>query len=457
MKYESVKKIKLENYLQEKQKPPFPYEETSSRILFLIGAVGGDLNAENVSFDANYFKQFQPYEMKKGFEQLIKNHKSKKDSYEIEGIPRYLEYAIIGGYDGWDRFNPLRVYKDKELFKMLGEAGIIKPIIELIKYNYYDRFNRNKNSYNLNNAVDTVKKYGTDKDLEYLFEILPPDVKTSKEISQKLKASAKPFPNKKLKLKEETKNIEDAELDRKMDELVNKPTEYIYRAGKNWKSFDFNKGLDLLIKKNKDGKWIYNAGMNWKSFDFNKGLDALIKKDKIGKWICYAGMNWKSFDFKKGLEALKNNKYYNLAMQEWPKDVKTSKEISNTLKTKSEKFPNKKLKLKEESDVCISTEEFELMFKKRVGFEPDIRKEEPFEKSKIWTIKYKEDFFDIMWLPSLKKLKIYHKYDLDSTGANNKKDLEKKLDTISKEEAKEISQKLQSKSEKFTNKKLALK
>ena len=31
-----------------------------------------------------------------------------------------------------------------------------------------------------------------------------------------------------------------------------------------------------LIKLDKTGEWIYDAGVDWKQFDYNKGLDVLI-------------------------------------------------------------------------------------------------------------------------------------------------------------------------------------
>ena len=78
----------------------------------------------------------------------------------------------------------------------------------------------------------------------------------------------------------------------------------IYEKGTEDPNFDFNKGFDALISKDKTGEWIYYAGMNWKTFDFKKGFNALLEKAKTGRYICFAGRDWKTFDFKKGFDAL---------------------------------------------------------------------------------------------------------------------------------------------------------
>ena len=86
-----------------------------------------------------------------------------------------------------------------------------------------------------------------------------------------MSTKGKIIPNKRLKLYEET-------------DFSKMTVEKIYLAGKNWKSFDFDKGLDALIKLDKNREYIYLAGKIWKHFDFDKGLDALIKLDKSGKY-----------------------------------------------------------------------------------------------------------------------------------------------------------------------------
>ena len=122
--------------------------------------------------------------------------------------------------------------------------------------------------------------------------------------------------------------------------------EKIYNAGINQKQFDFNKGLDALIKADKDGCYIFAAGIKWKQFDFNKGLDSLIKTNKDGYWIYNAGKHWEQFDSKKGLDALKKfPEYYKDALKLWPKGIKQSREEIERLKRTSEKMPSKKFKL----------------------------------------------------------------------------------------------------------------
>jgi len=114
-----------------------------------------------------------------------------------------------------------------------------------------------------------------------------------------------------------------------LDTLINKDKsgQWVYVAGRDWKQFDFDKGLDALIEKDKTGYWIYIAGKDWKQFDYKKGLDKLIKADRNGEWIYYAGRDWKQFDYNKGLEALKKfPKYYKDALKYWPKGVNMEKE-----------------------------------------------------------------------------------------------------------------------------------
>ena len=164
----------------------------------------------------------------------------------------------------------------------------------------------------------------------------PKDIKTSIKISKDIKSKAKILPKKTLKLE----NVE----------YLNKMSSYeICRAGKDWKSFDYEKGFEALIKKDKTGNDICNAGIFWKKFDFKKGLEALIKVDKTGNNICNAGIFWKKFDYEKALKALKNNAYYKKALKQWPKGIKASQEISKDIKDKAKVLHMKPLRLKEEA------------------------------------------------------------------------------------------------------------
>jgi hypothetical protein len=96
----------------------------------------------------------------------------------------------------------------------------------------------------------------------------------------------------------------------------------IYLAGRDWKEFDYKKGLDALIELG-DTNGIVDAGRDWKEFDYKKGLDGLIKNNfNISKNIYDAGQYWKKFDYKKGLDALKQSDnedyfYYKMALQDW--------------------------------------------------------------------------------------------------------------------------------------------
>jgi len=133
----------------------------------------------------------------------------------------------------------------------------------------------------------------------------PKGIKASQKRSKEIKSKAKILPMKKLKLKESTKNL--------------------------------------------TTKQIYNDGMDQKDFDYNKGLNNLIKIDRIGKWIYYAGADWKTFDYDKGIEALKNkNKYWHKsALKEWPIGIKASQAISKKIRDTAKKLPKKTLKLED--------------------------------------------------------------------------------------------------------------
>jgi hypothetical protein len=176
------------------------------------------------------------------------------------------------------------------------------------------------------------------------------------------------MPSKKFKLKEwlnEETDFSDMDADeiyyagkdwkqfdykKGLDALIKKDKDgrWIYYAGIEWKQFDYEKGLNALIEIDKDGHWTYVAGIEWKQFEFNKGLDKLIKADRNGKWTYYAGRDWERFDYKKGLNALKKFPgYYEEALKRWPKGIEQSREEIERLKRTSVKMPSKKFKLKE--------------------------------------------------------------------------------------------------------------
>jgi hypothetical protein len=108
------------------------------------------------------------------------------------------------------------------------------------------------------------------------------------------------------------------DYDKGLDALIELGhTNVIYQAGDFWKEFDYKKGLNALIDL-EDGNNIYKAGTNWKEFNYEKALDALIDL-KDYKNIFYAGDLWKEYDYKKGLKSLKelNNEYYERALKDW--------------------------------------------------------------------------------------------------------------------------------------------
>jgi len=107
-------------------------------------------------------------------------------------------------------------------------------------------------------------------------------IEGAKDATKEIKDTATKLPKKKMKLEG---NMENKDL----EDMTSKE---IYYAGKNEKDFDFNKGLDDLIKNkhknDEDGFYIYLAGRYWDEFDFNKGTETLIntkwQDDMVKHW-----------------------------------------------------------------------------------------------------------------------------------------------------------------------------
>jgi hypothetical protein len=198
-----------------------------------------------------------------------------------------------------------------------------------------------KNLYNYKDKNTDLFTHYIDKsklpdEIKHKIMMAVPTKKSIEKISNYIKNKATSLPTKKLSLKEGTMN------------LSSMPGIDIYVAGLNWKKFDFEKGLDELIKKDETGYWIYEAGLKWEKFDYKKGFDELIKVDKKGDYIYSAGLYWKQFDYKKGFDALiafKNKYFFIKAKKYWITKEKIEKD-SNKVK-KSPMLPTKKLKLKE--------------------------------------------------------------------------------------------------------------
>ncbi len=49
--------------------------------------------------------------------------------------------------------------------------------------------------------------------------------------------------------------------------------------------------------ENLNAEEIYELGCKGGNFDYEKGLEALIKKDKSGKWMDIARRAWLEFDY----------------------------------------------------------------------------------------------------------------------------------------------------------------
>jgi hypothetical protein len=166
-------------------------------------------------------------------------------------------------------------------------------------------------------------------------------------ISNKVKEGSSKLENKPLKLKEEVSITEKQEIDKLhgpfnfisygekhgysyylFQKFTRYYPDYVFRAGRDWANFDFQKGYDLIIKR-KDALNLFRAGRDW---------------------------NWGKFPKQEALEFLKMwdkqkdtgyMSYYEQALDKWPKNIKETEKAIEDIKAKSTKFPNKSLRLKE--------------------------------------------------------------------------------------------------------------
>ena len=122
----------------------------------------------------------------------------------------------------------------------------------------------------------------------------------------------------------------------------------VYNKGMYDKNFDFEEGLDKLIKK-KNKYYIYTAGKMWPKFDYDKALDGLAKIKKSAYWIVQAGLFWPKFNYKKAIKIIRKKfpNFYKYALREWPKGPRQLKNINKKL-SKNKEIPVKKFKLKED-------------------------------------------------------------------------------------------------------------
>lgn len=68
------------------------------------------------------------------------------------------------------------------------------------------------------------------------------------------------------------------------------------------------KDFNVLSQYDKIGEWVYRAGLEWKQFDYGLGLQKLLEIDKTGKWIYMAGIDWQEFDYETASQKLLQNK-----------------------------------------------------------------------------------------------------------------------------------------------------
>jgi hypothetical protein len=126
--------------------------------------------------------------------------------------------------------------------------------------------------------------------------------------------------------------------------------EFIFLAGSLWDNFDYKRGFEDLLKKDRKGMNIEFAGASpkWRNgfFDNERALDVLERIDKKGGIIYSAGNDWSGFNYKRGLEILKKKAYfYNIALKKWPMNYDGTKKAIQKQKENSKPMPEKKFKL----------------------------------------------------------------------------------------------------------------
>lgn len=152
--------------------------------------------------------------------------------------------------------------------------------------------------------------------------------------------------------------------------------------------FDFKKGQQALQEKDHTGYYTYRAGQEWKEFDFKSGFEHLIKaglSSMEGDWIYNAGKNWKKFDYQKALSALKQIGYDSnehlhhhppwlrwIREGGWPRGATETIEISKKMKASSEKMSKKPFGLKEEiGNPYLKMKTYEIFNAGISGVDPD--------------------------------------------------------------------------------------
>jgi hypothetical protein len=164
-------------------------------------------------------------------------------------------------------------------------------------------------------ALKKIGEYGGWQSRRFLFKAnsnWPRGVEEIKQQSQEMKQSAQKMSKKPFGLKEGM-NTGDVNFD---EYSANQ----IYLIGRNRPNdFDFEKGLDALIKKDTKGDWILRAGIFWKHFNYQKGINSLLEKPTL----LHNAISW------------------------WPKGTDYIKSRSEDIKKKSKPMPKKSFGLKE--------------------------------------------------------------------------------------------------------------
>jgi len=142
-------------------------------------------------------------------------------------------------------------------------------------------------------------------------------------------------------------------------------------------NYDYQKMIEINKKSDKEEELLpvedlssmtpeqiadegFHSFYQHRKFNYKKGLEEILKKDKGGGWIYQIGLTWPrkwtQFPFERCLEVLKElgpqrgvENWYKIALRNWPKGIKQSQEAIDKIKSSAIKLPNKKLKL----ETCI--------------------------------------------------------------------------------------------------------
>jgi hypothetical protein len=201
-------------------------------------------------------------------------------------------------------------------------------------------------------VLDFMTRASYDRPEELINYVIPLNIKETEQKSKEIRDRAIKLPKKPFRLKEgaeEERSIAGKIYIAGLPIVKVSPHMEFLNKGKE-KNFDYKKGLDDIIRFDKNGTYIRAAGEHWPIFDFEKGFRALVALGKDGEYnLWMAGREWKNFDETRILDIFKkeNPESYKTALKYWPGGIKLSQLRNDIIKNQAKKLPKKPFKLQE--------------------------------------------------------------------------------------------------------------